>query len=492
MQVTETKTETLKREFTVAIPADEIEEKINGRLMELAKTINLPGFRPGKAPVSLLRKQYGPSVMGEVLEKTVQESTVKVISDNELKVAMQPQIEITAFEDGSDLEYTMAVELLPEIEDFDFSKVELEQHVIEVPEDAIEKSIEEMAQAHKTWNTTDGKRAAKEGDQVVIDFVGKVGGEEFAGGKADGYPLELGTKTFIPGFEEQLVGVKVGDKLTVKVTFPENYGGEELAGKDAEFDVEVKELRESAAAVIDDELAKKMGLESLEQMQQMVRDDHEREFKSLSRMRLKRALLDDLENRFDFDLPAGMVDRESDAIWHQFEERRKAGEDVVDKDDEGKSDDELKAEYREIAERRVRLGLVLSDISSKNNIQVSQDEINKAITAESRRYSGQEQQVLDYFKSNPEAQQQIYGPLLEDKVVDFIIELAKLTDTKISIEDFFKLPEDPAPKAKAKSKAKPKAKPKAKAAAKDGDTKKAAAKKPAAKKTAKKTAAKDK
>jgi len=455
MQVTETKSEGLKREFKVAVPATEIEKNVSSRLKELAKTANLPGFRPGKAPVAILKKKYGPSVMGEVLERTVNESSMKVMADNELKPAMMPKIEVTAFEDGSDLEYNMAVEVLPEIVLGDMSKLKLDRMVVEADVKEVKSTLERLAHSHKTSEPISGNRKTENGDEVLIDFVGRVGGEEFAGGKADDYALELGSGSFIPGFEEQLVGVAAGDKILVKVAFPESYGAEELAGKDAEFDVTVKEIRQTIPATIDDELAKKVGMESLEKLEQNIRDEHEREFKEIARQRLKRDLLDVLADEYDFEVPDGLAEREFEGVWQQFEEHRKTH---PHDEDEGKSDDELKEEYRAISERRVRLGLLLAEIGSQNNLTVSQEEVYKAIMAHARNYPGQEQAVMEHFHGSPEAMEQVKGPILEDKVVDFICELAKLTDKKVTPEELLKAPEETKPAKKAKSQAKAKAK----------------------------------
>ncbi|NQV48313.1 MAG: trigger factor [Rhodospirillaceae bacterium] len=465
MQVTETKTEGLLHEFTIAVPANEIEKTVNSRLDEISKTARLPGFRPGKVPAALLRKQYGPSIMGEVLERTVGETSEKALAERDLRPAMQPKIEVIKFEEGSDLEYTMAIEVMPKITPMDFSKINLERLVVKADEEEVSKTLDRLASAHKTSKLIESDRKAKLGDVVVIGFIGKVGGEEFPGGKAEGYELELGSGSFIPGFEDQLIGVKAGDKVEVKVSFPEEYGGADLAGKDAVFDVTVRELKETTPATIDDDLAKKVGIDDLDTLKKNIREEHEREFKEMSRQRLKRLLLDQLEENHDFVVPQGLMDRESEAIWTQFEEHRKhAKEHGHDEDpSEGKSDDELKTEFNDIAERRVRLGLLLAEIGTQNNLQISQEDLNRAMMAEAQKYPGQEQEVLEYFRKNPEALQSLSGPLMEDKVVDFILELAKVSDKKVSPEELMKPLEEP--------KKKP-------------AKKKAAAKKPAAKKKA--------
>ena len=479
MDVKETKTEGLLHEFVIAVAAAEIEENVNSRLAELSKTAKVPGFRPGKVPVALLRKQYGPSIMGEVLERTVNETSQKALQERDLRPAMQPKIEITKFEDGSDLEYSMSVEIMPAIEVMDFAKIKLERLSVKADDKEIDTTLERIAGAHKSSEPVKAKRKTKSGDVLIIDFVGRVDGEEFAGGKADAYSLELGSGSFIPGFEDQLIGVNVGDHVVVKVSFPADYGAEDLAGKDAEFDVDVKELHQSTPATIDDELAKKVGVDDLKTLKGNIREEHEREFKDMSRQRLKRELLDVLSENHSFEVPNGLVENEFEGIWSQFEEQRKQaqeqGQGIDDVDD--KPDDELKGEYKEIAERRVRLGLLLAEIGQANNLQVNQEDVNRAMMAEARRYPGQEQDVLDYFRNNPEAMQSLSAPIMEEKVVDFILEIAKVSDKDATVDELLKLPDEDSGAKKKK-------------AAKKAPAKKAAAKKAPAKKSAKKDDAK--
>ena len=442
MEFTETKAEGLKREFKIAVPAADIEADIAGRLKELARTVRMPGFRPGKVPVSLLRKKYGTSVMGEVLERAVNDSSAKIMSEQEIKPAVKPKIEVTSFEEGADLEFTMAVELMPEVENLDFSKIKLKRLVIEVDEGEIDKTLERMAEANKTTELVTAKRKAKSGDILIIDFTGRVDGEEFTGGKAEDYSLELGSGSFIPGFEDQLIGVKAGDKMDVKVTFPDEYGASELAGNEAVFEVSVKELREGRPAPIDDALAEKMGAKNLSELKKGIRQEHEREFKELSRLRLKRALLDHLADAYEFSIPEGLQESEFDAIWTRYQERREAGEEESEK---GKSDEEIKSEFRAISERRVRLGIVLAQVGHDNNIQVGQEEINRAIRANAD--PGKEQAVMDYYRDNPQALDAVRAPIFEDKVVDFIIEMASVTDKKVALDELMKEPdEEPAKK----------------------------------------------
>ena len=438
MQVTETKSEGLNRQFKVALAAKEIEEKISHRLQELAKTVRLPGFRPGKVPVSVLRNKYGPSVMGEVLERAVSDSSRQALAEKGLRPAMQPEIEITSFEDGQDLVYTIAVEILPEIIPVDFTKIKLERLVPDTNEAEIDSMLETLAKSNGSSTPVKDDRKSETGDVLMIDFLGRVEGVEFAGGKADGYELTLGTGTFIPGFEEQLLGAKAGDKIEVKVKFPDNYGAADLSGKDAVFDVTVHELKETVPAAIDDELAKKLGMENLDALRASIKEEQEREFNTMSKMTLKRELLNELAAAHDFEVPTKLLEREFETIWAQFEEQRKNPEAGAEHADEGKSNDEHKKEFREIAERRVRLGLLLSEIGGANNIEISQEDINRQLMTEARRQPGREKEVMDYYRNTPEAMEQLRAPVYEEKVVDFILEKAKITDRKATMDDLIK------------------------------------------------------
>ena len=507
MQVVETKSEGLSREMKVTVAAKDIEEKINLRLEEVAQSASLPGFRPGKVPVGLLRKRYGPAIMGEILDQAVNDSSQQALAEKGIRPATQPHVEITSFDEGKDLEYTMSVDILPEIEPMDFSKLSLEKLVLKPDDKQVQETLENLAGAHKTSEPITTKRKSKSGDVLSIDFVGKLDGVEFAGGKAEGYHLELGSGSFIPGFEDQLIGVEAGADVEVKVNFPEEYAAKDLAGKEAVFDVKVHEIREAAPAAIDDELAKKAGLESLDALKERIVDGQRQEFDQMARMQVKRKLLDQLADNHEFEIPPKMVEMEFDNIWAQFEEQRQQDKAAHDHDhdheghdhdhdhdhdhEDDKSDEEHKAEFREIAERRVKLGLLLSEVGRINEIQVSPEDINRAMLQEAQKYPGQEQQVLEFFRSNPQAQEQIKAPVFEEKVIDYIIEMAKVSEKPATFEDLIKVLEsEDEEETKKKPAAKKKAAPKKKAAAKDdGDAaadkpakKKPAAKKPAAKK----------
>lgn len=437
MQVTETNSEGLRREFKIVVPASEVQERVDGRLNELGRRIRLPGFRPGKVPLPLLKQRYGQSVRGEVVEQTVNDSSAKVMSDRGLRAAGQPHVEILSKADEGDLEYKLAVELIPDIKPIDFSSLQFERLVVEVPEQEVTDAIERAAKRFRKQTPLAAPRPAQSGDVVVIDFVGRVDGKEFAGGSATGHHLELGSSFFIPGFEDQLIGVNAGEHRDVAVTFPADYPNGELAGKQAVFAVDLKEIRELGPVEVNDELAKGLGAADVSALHDSIRQRIAADYGSVARGRLKRQLLDVLAERHEFEAPAGLVDSEFAAIWAQIESDRKLGR--LDPDDAGKSDDQLKKEYRDIAVRRVKLGLLLSEVGRQNNIQVSNDELSRAIVNEARRHPGSERQVIEYYQKSPQALVQLRAPLYEDKVVDFILELAKTSDRTINPEELSRL-----------------------------------------------------
>ncbi len=443
MQVTETKNEGLKREYKIVIPASDIEEGITSKLKEVGQTIRLPGFRPGKAPLNILRKRFGASVAADVVQEKVSETSGAMATERGLRPALPPEYDVTAYEDGQDLEYTISLEVIPDIEPMDFATLKLERWVADVAEKEVEEVLERMASAYKSTEAITEDRPAKTGDVLKIGFVGKVDGEAFPGGTAEDYALELGSGSFIPGFEDQLVGAKAPSKVDVKVTFPEDYGAADLAGKDAIFEVDVKEIQESKDAAIDDELAKRAGKENLEDLKKELKDAHGEQYKAASRMRLKRKLLDDLADAHDFAVPEGMVEREFEMIWSQFQQQKEAGSLTGDDQEIAeKSEDEQKAEFREIAERRVRLGLLLAEVGRTNNIDVTPEDLNRAMAEEAKNYPGQEEMVMQYFRGNPQMMEQLRAPVYEDKVIDFILELADVTDKTVSAEELMKDPDE--------------------------------------------------
>jgi trigger factor len=435
------------------VPAADIEQRVTTRLTEIGRSVRLPGFRPGKVPMTVLKKRYGSAVMGEVLERAVNDTSGEALREQNLRPALQPKVEITAFNEGTDLEFKLAVEVLPEIQPMDFSELKLERLKPEVPEEEVKEALERVAQRQRKSEVVE--RAAETGDVVVIDFKGSVDGKEFPGGTAEGYSLELGTKSFIPGFEDQMVGAKAGETRTVSVTFPEDYGAADLAGKPASFEVKVKEVRALQPQAIDDSLAQAVGLEKLDELRLSLSEQIERNYDDVARQRLKRTLLDRLAERHAFAVPEGMVDIEFGAIWRQFEQERvrqkSAGEPEAA---EPINEEELKTEYRGIAERRVRLGLLLAEVGRSHNISVTADEINRALTDRARQFPGQERRVIEYYRNHPEAIDQIRAPMFEDKVIDFILERAEVTERRVPVAELLKDDEDEAAEGEAKTEAK--------------------------------------
>jgi len=443
MQIDETVSQDLHKQFTVTVPASELDSRVNARLEEMKPRVNLKGFRPGKAPVSFLKKQFGKSIMGEVVEAAVNEASQKAIADNKLKPALQPRVEpVGSVEDvvdgKSDLTFKVIVDLMPDFETSDPAKLTVERITADVSDADVNEALDRLAKNVRNYKTKDG--AAAKDDVVVIDYEGRADGVPFDGGKGTDFNLTLGTGTFIPGFEDQLIGAKAGDSRDVKVTFPTEYHAPEMAGKDAVFAVTVKEVKVPEDAAIDDELAKKLGLDDLATLKDRVKEQLTSDFKAAGRLHLKRRVLDALDNAHDFPLPPAMVEHEFANIWAQVEEElKREGKTAAD---EGKTEDELKAEYRKIAERRVRLGLVLGKLGEQNGITVAGDEVQRAIMARARQFPGQEQQVFQFYANNPQAQAEIRAPLFEDKVVDFIAELATVNERKVDRETLFADPED--------------------------------------------------
>jgi len=442
MQITQTNADGLKRNFKIVVAAADINKATDEKLRALSTQVNLPGFRPGKAPLGLLKKQYGKNVMGEVLQEQVNTATAKALEDNKLRPALQPKVEIQKFDDGTDLEYTVEVEVMPEVTPTDFRQITLEKLVADIPDADVDSAVERIAQGQKEYEDVTEARPAAKGDALVIDFLGKVDGVAFDGGTAKDYTLELGSNTFIPGFEDQLIGASAGDKKLVNVTFPAEYGNKDLADKAAVFEVEVKSLKSAKPVAIDDEFAKKMGLEGLTALKDAVKKQIEQEYNGVSRSRLKRKLLDVLADSHSFEVPQGMVSMEFDQIWQQLQ--GDSPEAVAEREKSGKTEDELKTEYRGIAERRVRLGLLLAHVGQDAKIEVKQEELTRAVMEQARRFPGQEKQVLEFFRSNEQATNSLRAPIFEDKVVDYILELAKVNEKKVATAELMADPDEEA------------------------------------------------
>ena len=434
MQIKEIKQDGLSHEFEITIPANDIDVRVDAKLMEYGKTVRIQGFRPGKVPLNVLKKRYGNAIMGEVLESAVNETSDKIMRDKKLKPAMQPKIEVKSFDAGADLVYSMNVEVLPEITIADFKGVKLEKPVAEVSDKIVNESLEKIASSNSTTKKITGDRKTKSGDTVKIDFDGRTADDNVhhQGMKAEGHFLKLGGGQFIPGFEDQLIGVKAGDKVDVKVSFPKNYGAKELAGRDAIFEVNVHEIHEDAAAEANDELAERLGLENLDKLKDVIKQQLQADYDRQSRMVLKKGLLDALDDLHQFAIPAGMLEAEYNNIIDQVKIDRQQRE-GIDTDVELSKKD--LAEYKSISERRVRLGLVLSEIGVSNKITITDQELQQAVIMEAQKYPGQEKQVFDYFSKNRQALDSLRAPLFEEKTVDFILELVKVTEKKVTPEE---------------------------------------------------------
>ena len=439
MQVTETLSDGLKRAWSVVVPADDIGARRNKRLAEIGRTANIPGFRPGKIPAGVITKRFGTAVMAEVLEESVNNATRQVLADRGLRPAQQPKVDVVSLDDGKDLEFNVEVELLPDIKLPDFAAIELTRMKAAPEAEAIDKALGEIATRNADLVAIEEVRPAVKGDLLSVDFIGKVDGEPFQGGTAEGIDVEVAGPGFIPGFTEQVEGMSPGERKTIEVTFPAEYGSKELAGKAATFDITAKSLKQRVTPAIDDELAKKLGFEEIARVRDLITQQMQREYDTVSRSRIKRQLLDTLAGLSTFPAPESMVTAEFDTIWQRIQADKAQGE--VDEADKTKDDETLKVEYQGIAERRVKLGLLLSEIGRVHNIQVAPEELTRAMRTEASRYQGQEQMVMDFFRKNPQAAESLRGPILEEKVVDFIIELAKVTENVVSIDELTKEPE---------------------------------------------------
>ncbi len=451
MQVTETLSQGLKREFQVVLPAAELEERLASELSTLKDKVRLNGFRPGKVPVAHLRKVYGRSVMADVVQNAVNEANRKIVDDNGLKLAQEPKVEFPenkedveqALQAKADLAFKVALEVLPSFELADLSDVTVTKPVAEVSDAEVEEALQRMADRNRPYAAKDGEAA--KGDRVVVDFVGRIDGEAFEGGSGEGIQLELGSGSFIPGFEEQLLGASAGETRQVKVTFPPNYGAAHLAGKEAEFDVTVKEVQAPGEVAIDDDFTKGFGMDSLDKLKDAVRGSIQRDYDLQGRRKLKKELLDALDAKYAFELTPTLVEQEFAAVWSQVEADLKNNSKSFA--DEGTTEDEARAEYRRIAERRVRLGLVLAQTGDRANVQVSDDEVSQALVERVRQYPGQERQVWEFYQKNPQARAELRAPLFEEKVVDHVLAQVKVVEEPVSKEKLFSEDEDEKPAA---------------------------------------------
>lgn len=464
MQVIETLAEGLKRELKVVIPAGEMQTRMNERLAEVKDRVRINGFRPGKVPVAHLKKVYGKSIMAELVNEIVRDKPTEILTGRGEKSATQPEVAMTEDEAEADkilkaeadFEFTLAYEIIPAIELKDATGIKVTREVVEIGEDEVNTQILRIAESARTYESKKGKAA--DGDRVTIDYLGKVDGVAFDGGKDEDAELVLGSNRFIPGFEEQLVGVKAGDEKTITVTFPADYPAANLAGKEATFDITVKDVAAAAPIEINDELATKLGLESADKLKEIVRGQIESQYGSVTRQKVKRQLLDQLDELYQFETPERLVNAEFENIWRQINtDLEQAGKTFADEDT---TEEEARAEYRKLAERRVRLGLVLSEIGEKAGVQVSDDEMQRSLFEQLRQFPGQEKQILDYFKNTPGAAASLRAPLFEEKVVDHLLSEVAVTDKTVSKDELMAEDEGedkPAKKTPAKKKAAAKA-----------------------------------
>lgn len=433
MQVSELKNEGLVREYKVVVMAADLEAAMTSRLTEVGRTAKLDGFRPGKAPLPVLRQLYGPSVRYEIVDQTINQSADKALNEKGLRAAVQPKIENVKADEGTDLEFTMRVEIFPEIKPVDFSTLQLEKLAAEVADEKVTEGITRITKARRGPEYITEARPAKEGDVLVIDFEGESEGKAHDGMKGNNHRLELGSKAFIDGFETQLIGAKKGDERSVKVTFPADYPSEALAGKPAIFKVNVKDIMMFEPIVQNDELAKELGFDNLEDLRGKVKEQMNADLSEMSGEYLKRQLLDKLADTHEFPVPPALLEQEFNGIWAQIEAAKKKGQ--TDVTDRGKSEDDLKVEYRGIAERRVRLGLLLSEVGRLNKLGVNEQELRTALMQEAARYPGQEKAVYEFYRKTPGALQRLEAPILEQKVVSFILEKAAVSERKVKTEE---------------------------------------------------------
>jgi trigger factor len=443
MQVTETLADGLRREYKVVVPAADLDAKVNARLTELKDRVRINGFRPGKVPVSHLKRVYGKAVMAEAIEEAVREANSSIVSEGGFRLAMEPKIVMPESEGDikevvaghADLAYSIALEILPKFDLADFKDIEIERPAADVTDEEVRKSIERIAEHNRPFAAKPEGGKAESGDRVMVSFVGTIDGTPFEGGSADDVAVVIGSGNFLPGFEDQLVGIAAGETRTVRSTFPENYGAAPLAGKEAAFEVTAKTIEAPQAVAIDDALAKSLGLDSLEELTENVRERLVREHGAATRMRMKRLLLDRLDERHKFELPPTLVEQEFENVWKTLQADLQGQNRTFA--DEGTTEEAARADYRRIAERRVRLGLVIAEIGERNNIKVAEDEVSRAIVERVRQFPGKEQQIWDYYRQNPAAIAAVRAPIYEEKVVDFLLELVKVTEKKVTSEELY-------------------------------------------------------
>jgi trigger factor len=444
MQVKETVAEGLKHEFQISVSAADLDAKADARLVELKDKVRLNGFRPGKVPVSHLKKVYGRSVMAEAIDQTIRDTNTQIFTERGFRLATQPKItmptEQKAVDDilagKSDLTYTVAIEVVPSIQLADFKSFAVEKPVAEVTDAEVGDAIKRIAEQNRSFAARAEGAKAEAGDRVTVSFKGTIDGTPFEGGTGEGVPVTIGSNTFIPGFEEQLTGIATGETRTLKVSFPKNYGNADLAGRPAEFETTASLIEAPQEVVIDDAFAKTLGLESLDKLKEAARERLAAEFAGATRQRVKRMLLDRLDETHRFEAPPSLVEEEFKLMWDSIKSEMESGGKTFA--DENTTEEAAKEEYRKIADRRVRLGLVLSEIGERNKISVTDDEVSRAVIERARQMPGREKEVWEFYRNNPNALAQLRAPIYEDKVVDFILELATVTEKKVSREELYK------------------------------------------------------
>ena len=448
MQVTETLSEGLKRAYDVVIPASDLASRLDSELADLKQKVKLNGFRPGKVPMAHLKRVYGRSVMADLVQKQIEEAHKQIVDNGNLRLAMQPKIELSkeqteieaALEAKGDLAFKVELEVLPQFELGGFEDISLERPVAEVSDEEVERFVQRMADSRRAFTDRPEDEAAETGDKLTIDFVGKIDGEAFEGGTSQDIEAVLGAKNFIPGFEDGLVGAKAGEQRVVEARFPENYATDALAGKAANFDVTIKKVAKAEPLALDDEFAKGFGFESLEAMRKTIRERLEDDYAKVSRERVKRRLLDELAKRYSFEVPQGLVEQEFGQIWGQVERDQQAGGKSFEAD--GTTEEKARAEYRGIAERRVRLGLVLAEVGRLADVKITDEEMTRALIERARAFPGQEKEVWDFYRNNPNALAELRAPIFEEKAVDHILGLAKVEERKLTPEELLKPEED--------------------------------------------------
>lgn len=444
MQVTETLSEGLKRAYDVVIPASDLASRLDSELADLKQKVRINGFRPGKVPMAHLKRVYGRSVMADLVQKQIEEANKQIVDNGKLRLAMQPKIELSkeqteieaALEAKGDLSFKIELEVLPQFELGVFDDIALERPVAEVSDEEVERFVQRMADSKRTFNDRPEGEAAELGDKLSIDFVGKINGEPFEGGTSQDIEAILGARNFIPGFEDGLIGAKAGESRAIEARFPENYANDALAGKQAAFDVTVKKVAKPEPLAIDEEFAKGLGFESLEAMRKTIRERLETDYAGVSRERVKRRLLDQLAKRYSFEVPQGLVEQEFGQIWAQVERDQKAGGKSFEAD--GSTEEAARAEYRGIAERRVRLGLVLAEVGRQAEVTITDEEMTRALIERARAFPGQEKEVWEFYRSNPNALAELRAPIFEEKAVDHILGLAKVEERKLTPEELMK------------------------------------------------------